>query len=491
MIKTFNNIINKYTTKNSILNRLAKALMWNVIGLLFSKGFTMVSSIVIARILGTTLYGEYGIIISTVSMFATLAGLGLGITSTKFVAEYRLDDKKKVERVLGLTNLFSIFSGTIMVILVYFFADTLAVSQLNNPNLANLLKIASILLLINTFNGVQRGSLSGFEKFSTLAKIDIFSGILSCVITLVGTIFWGLVGLVIANVVVNMVTVILCTISIRETLKQNNMKINYKHFYKECNVFIHISLPSMLSGLMVGPVTWIVNTLFIQIPNGYSQMGIFNAANQWRLILSMLPQVINLAILPILISNKNQSNKGLEKINLLLSWILICILALPLITIPELISYLYGKEYISYQYNITVILVILTTVFIAYKEGVARAMLSQSLMWRGFTDNLVWAITLICSIMIFRELGAIGMALSFLCAYIVSTLIFIPYNIYKKTIDRRNIFSKEIIIIWGIIIVQCLFTILNVTLWLRLIFLLLNLLSICICILFVAKQHKN
>lgn len=88
----------------STKKRLASNLIWNILGLIFNKGFATISSILVARFLGTTLFGEYGMINSTISMFATFAGLGLGITATKFIAEFKETNKAKVERVLGLTE---------------------------------------------------------------------------------------------------------------------------------------------------------------------------------------------------------------------------------------------------------------------------------------------------------------------------------------------------------------------------------------------------
>lgn len=488
--KTKSLLIKIRNTNNSDI-RLAKGITWSVLGLIFNKGFTMISSILIARFLGTKLYGEYGMINSTLTMFATFAGLGLGITATKFIAEYSKTDKAKVERVLGLSNIFAIFSGIIMMIIVFFTADWLSINQLNNPDMAYLLQIASVTLLFSTYNGIQRCALAGFEQFSAIAKMDAIVGFFSFIIMLVSTYLGGLKGLMIATVLISIITNLLFTLKIRPILKKMDIHVNYKEFYKEFDVFINISLPSMISNVLVGPVTWLANSLFVQVA-GYSQLGIFNAANQWKLFLSLLPQTFNSAILPILISTKNQESSRIEKINLTLSWITAIAIGLPLINLPDVISMLYGKQYASYSYSICIVVCILVSIIMAYKDGVARAMLSEGCMWRGVADNCVWGAALILSTIFLRRKGAIGLASSFAIAYVISAVIFIPYNIHKKTIERKYIFSKWICVGWIFVLLQVFVTILNVHLSIRLILCAINIMLMLIIIKkLIVKKMRN
>lgn len=476
----------------STSKRVVSSLFWNILGLIFNKGFAALSSILIARFLGTTLYGEYGMINSTINMFATFAGLGLGITATKFIAEFKTTNKAKVERVLGLTNIFALASGIIMSILVFVLAEWLSINQLNNPDLGYLLKISSVLLFINTYNGVQRGAISGFEKFSKLAKVDAIIGITTCISFIGSTYFFGLTGLIIANVFINVISVILCHIIFRSSLIEENLTVNYREFYKEFNEFINISLPSLISGIMVGPVMWYANTIFIQIPNGYAELGLFNAANQWRTLLQLLPSTFNMALLPILIATKNEDNENFQKLNMVLSWIVVVLIGLLMINIPDVISYFYGKDYISYEYNMCIVINVLTTMVLAYKEGMAREMLNKGHMWRSVADNCVWAITLVSFTFILRDIGALGFSLAYLLAYTATAVIFIPYNIYKNTIKRQHIFNKPIFIVWSIILIQTSITVLNFSIIVRFGLFAFNLIIyICLFIYLFKKFYGN
>ena len=51
---------------------------------------------------------------STVGMFGVFAGFGLGLTATKHVAEFRQSDPDRAGRIIGLSGLFAIGPGGLM-----------------------------------------------------------------------------------------------------------------------------------------------------------------------------------------------------------------------------------------------------------------------------------------------------------------------------------------------------------------------------------------
>ena len=75
-------------TGSRFLNDSFWALSGNVAG----KGLALVAGIVVARLLGRDLFGEYGLIKSTLIGISILSTFGLGYTATKFVAEIRTSE---------------------------------------------------------------------------------------------------------------------------------------------------------------------------------------------------------------------------------------------------------------------------------------------------------------------------------------------------------------------------------------------------------------
>ena len=96
---------------NSLRARFTTAAFWSIAGAVVSRGCVLLASIACARLLGKTGFGELGMIQSTVGVFGIFAGLGLGLTATKFVSEFRDSDPERVGQILGLSSVTAAVSG--------------------------------------------------------------------------------------------------------------------------------------------------------------------------------------------------------------------------------------------------------------------------------------------------------------------------------------------------------------------------------------------
>jgi O-antigen/teichoic acid export membrane protein len=449
--------------------KLVYGIFWNLISALASSGFPLIATIIAARILGTFGYGQLGMINSTVILFSTFAGLGLGITATKYIAQYHKSDPERTGRIMGLTNLFGIISGIIMFAILFAIAPWLSTNTLNAPNLTPILRIASLLLIFNTIVGIQSGSIAGFGAFKDLARIAFFQGIISASLTVTGVYFFGLIGAVTAMVINSIINLILYKITVNTLIKSFKIKINYLKSWKEKNIIWKLSFPTMLSSVMVGPIIWIANIIIINTPGGYGQLGIFTAADQWRSVLYFLPAVIGNVLLPMLAGNVNEKNEKLETINVFSSWVIVIIFALPIIAFPEIISFVYGSGYNSNIFIQVIALMMFVSCITSYRDGITRKLVVKNLMWWGFLDNIIWAIFLISTVILLKDLGALALSLGYIVAYVFNTLIFVPFYLWKDVVPKNLILSKEVLIIWVVITLQTVITLLNYSLIFRII----------------------
>ncbi|MCE7699588.1 MAG: hypothetical protein K8E24_012525, partial [Methanobacterium paludis] len=242
---------------------------------------------------------------------------------------------------------------------------------------------------------------------------------------------------------------------------------NLDRSWKEKDVIWKLSFPSMLSSIMVGPVVWIANIIIINTAGGYGQLGLFNAADQWRTALSFLPMVIGGVLLPMVSANVNKENKALETVNVLTSWVIVIIIALPLISFPEIIAFFYGQDYSSTVFLQSLAIMMFVSCILSYKEGIGRKLVAKNLMWWGFLSNLVWGVLFLGSIMIFKNLGSLGLSVSYLISYAVNTIIFVPFYLSRKVVPKNLIMSKEVGLVWTVLIIQTALSILNFSLWIR------------------------
>ena len=85
----------------TIRSRLAHGVLWSLVGAVASQAFSLVAQIIAAHILGKSDFGRLGIINNTAGMFGVLAGFGLGLAATKFIAQYRITDPERAGRFCG------------------------------------------------------------------------------------------------------------------------------------------------------------------------------------------------------------------------------------------------------------------------------------------------------------------------------------------------------------------------------------------------------
>ena len=157
--------------------RLARGAFWSLSGALIARGLGLLASVLVARVLGKEGYGELGIVQSTLGMFGTLAGFGLGMTATKFIAQYRTTDPARAGRIRALSSAFAWVSSSATAAVLFVLAPWLADRTLAAPQLTGLLQAGSLFLLLTAVNGAQMGALSGFESFKMVAKISLLSGL--------------------------------------------------------------------------------------------------------------------------------------------------------------------------------------------------------------------------------------------------------------------------------------------------------------------------
>src|SRR6516162_2133769 len=104
--------------EGTLRGRFVVGAFWSVAGAMISRGFLLAASVVCVWFLGKEGFGALRMIQSTAGMFGILAGLGLGITATKFISELRRLDPLRTGRILALSAAASFVSGSVITLVV-------------------------------------------------------------------------------------------------------------------------------------------------------------------------------------------------------------------------------------------------------------------------------------------------------------------------------------------------------------------------------------
>jgi O-antigen/teichoic acid export membrane protein len=226
-------------------------------------------------------------------------------------------------------------------------------------------------------------------------------------------------------------------LAIRSEARQARVPLRPPGWYGELAVVWRFSLPSLLSGVLATPVYWLCSTLLVNQPEGYAQMGIFNAANQWFIALLLLPTLLGQVALPLLSERLGQQDT-LKSARILAVCIkLSALAAVPLVLLGSLASpYImawYGRGFAASWP--TLIAVLLTGGLVAIQTPVGQIIAASGRMWLGGLMNLGWAVCFLLATWWLVRWGALGFATARLLAYIAHTIWTLAFASYllKKT----------------------------------------------------------
>ena len=435
MIGIFNKIIKAVQARiapflgSTTRVRIAKGAFWGAAGTVTTRIFTIVLSFGLARILGKEGFGEYGIINSTTSMISGFAGLGIGVTVTRYVANLKERDPQRAGKIIGLSSIITWLSAVAYSGTIIYLAPWLANSTLAAPQLAPMLQISSIAIGLGVVNSVQVSTLTGLESFKASSIINTITAVLQSVLVVIFAWYAGVKGAVIALSLCSAVTVTVYYIVSRRELNDWKIKVTFKKVWHEWRILVKYSLPAFLSTITVGPIIWASNAFLANEPNGYGQLGIYNAAIQWDTFVQFFPAVVSTAVLPIM---SDMYGRGDKKGSMNIMWKMMRITSLLVIPIALIVSLLspyimkaYGNSFISGHW--VIVIVVFTTVLYTISGQLGSFIFASGKMWLGFGLNTIWGITFLLLSYFMVKYGAEGLAGAKFLAYFLHFILVFYY----------------------------------------------------------------
>lgn len=404
----------------SLKRRYAVGFIWSLAGSVIARGLTVAAGYFVARFLAQAQFGEYGIIVSTAAMFQVLAGVGMGMTATKHVAQYRADDPVRAGRIIALAGTVSLVSGLILAVLVFVAANWLASTMLDAPHLAPLLRIASLILLFGTLEGAITGALAGFEAFRIMAGVSLASGLVSFPLIVIGVYMGGLFGAVMGLAAAFLVSALLNGIALLRICRQRGVRISFRKLSAEKAVFFRFSLPLVFAGMLGNPVFWACNVMLVQQAGGYREMALMNAANYWRALLLFVPSVVNRIVVPIVSSlSADNASKSILRILGYNVGVNLVVAAVPMAGIALLADTImggYGEEFVAGKWVLLVLA--FSAIPAALVNSIKEVFVALGRAWLYLGLVVLWSVTLLAASWFWVENGALGLACAHVLAYL-------------------------------------------------------------------------
>lgn len=380
-------------------NSLFRDSFWAVCGNGMGNGLLLIAGIVIARLLGKDMYGEYGVVKTTMLYISGFATLGTGVTSTKFIAQHIETQKQHVKSIIHGAIIISLSFSTFLAIMLILFSDNLA-SYLNAPGLKYSFQALAAIIVFKSLTTTQIGILAGFKNFSSIAKNSMLSGLLMFCICIPLTYYWGLSGSFTALFLSQAFNTIINFFSIKKQEKTLTNQTQ-KSYIKE---IIRFSLPVALQESSYTFCHWGA-IMFLAKCSSTGELGLYSAAAQWSAIILMVPTLLNNVILSYLSSTTNDSKEHQNtKIRMLQANVLSTFLPFIVVfLLADFIATFYGHSF--YELPSVLRILTLSTIFESMCSVYKAEFMARGAVWSMFTIRFVRDVLLIISVYLFLSMN--------------------------------------------------------------------------------------
>lgn len=413
---------------HGILTRLINGTVWLTIGTGIGQILKLVSFVFIAQVLTRDDVGRLGSIQNTIFTISNVAVLGLGVTTSKLVGEFRSNEKQRAGRVIRLANIISFWTSVSIASLLVMVASPFASIVWLAPQLDVDFQIGSLLLLASTVNSVQVGTLTGLNAFGAVSAVAICQGVLSLVFGYLGALFYGQRGVLVGLVVALAMCCAVAKYCVERECAVQRIPLRCGDWVQERGMVWNFAFPSLLASLLSAPSYWMAQAVLARQEGGFGELALFSVAFQWRVVLLFIPSVLARVLVPILSELESRKDVGGGFRTTLFSLLVlsvICSLAASVIIIwsPEILRS-YGPSYVGAQR--VFVLVIIGSVISAVNGMISANLSSINRIWTLTLANALLSLGgLLLSLWLIPRFLATGLALAFLigeCLYFAVVL---------------------------------------------------------------------
>jgi O-antigen/teichoic acid export membrane protein len=403
--------------------RFARATLWALAGAAASRSLNMAAWVVCARLLGRVQFGGLTMVQSTAGVFGVVAGLGVGLTATKYVAEHRDSDPARAGRVLSLSLLVAAVSGLLISIALWASAGFLATRTLAAPELRTPLALGAGLVLFGALNGFETGALAGFEAFSSIALVNLWAGLLSFAAITAGA-YWGGINGAVAGLAAGLcINFVLNHAALLRACRRAGVPWSLDNCFQELHVLYHFSMPALLASMLVTPAAWLCNAWLIRQPGGLGDLGLYGAADRWRLAILFIPASLVGPVLSMLVNLRGSGNltsyRKVFRSNLLLNILMVAVPTVAIVCFAPAFMRIFGSGY--HEGRGVLVVLAISAIPEALNMFLGQPLIDRSMWQRCAFDALMVATLLTGAWFLIPIWRGVGLAAAYAIAFTVTS----------------------------------------------------------------------
>ena len=380
-----------------------------------SKMIILLVNIASFRLLLPEDYGVISLLLAMTATIGAVSGMGASVAVNSVVAR---------EGFSSFTSLFVKYNYFFAFLFSIIMAGFIYIFYLDNINKIPSWQIFTFILLFSlssSLNSISEAILVGLQDFKRIFLNNFASFLIFLPISFYLIVEFKITGVLLSLLSYRSLLFLINFHSVNKTklLKIKSDDINEKvKIYKK---FKELSIPVILSGLLVAPVIGLAFKIISDQEDGLKQLAYFNIVYQVYLVAIFIPNALNGYFISRFSSKNENSKRDFLKIgkNNFFFALVVCFCLFIFQKIFFLIVDDDSIDLVNNYYIMlgTIVLFSLNAVFASYWPSVGKA-------WFGFYMNIIWAIVLLSVTFIFSKYQ-ISAALSwaFFTAYLILSVV--------------------------------------------------------------------
>ncbi len=375
-------------------------------------------ALLLARILGAELYGQFVLLKSTAQVLETALGIAFGIAISRHVTN--VTNINETNNIVISNILVSMMLSLIIVVLFYVFSEEIHNFVFENEENILLFKLSLIYIFFSNSLQISLGVLKGEQRFKAIFFIYFVLSIINLSVTILSTYIYSITGAMVSFVSFSVLQFSVFTYCCFKT-SHIATKLSLKKFNFNFSSIKKFSLPLLISGFSAPLALWVINVFISRAEDGFIELSYFNAAFQIFAIVIFMPLAISDALFPMLNSNLNNPDLFKKVVrNGLLSVLFISLfVSAPIFYFSEAIMSLYGSDYIMGARSLELLLV--ASVLSSLLSFLGKVLISYGRTSTNLFFNFMWAflVTITAYLLISEYNASVAVSLAFVFSYLI------------------------------------------------------------------------
>jgi O-antigen/teichoic acid export membrane protein len=417
-------------TAKLLRSRMARSTLWTSLAGICSRGSVVFALMCAARLLDIEDFGRLMVVQSTCVVFQSLFIFGFMFTASKLIADLRHRDPKRTAEAIAMLRILVLALGLAVAGLLVILAPQIAGIVFGRPELGQLLRIASVILIVMTWHEIQIAIINGFEAFDLQARVAVLAAPVGLTFFLSATWLGGLQGSVLGLMAIFAVSAVASTWSVSRLCRRQAIPILWWSRSGDWATVCRIALPAALSGAVALPAIWIANAFLVNSEDGLAQFGLFSLANQFFAAIMFLPNMVTVVLMPAfsrqLGAGQREDAGRLLRQSVLAIMSVVAVAGAVISLLSPWIMKLYGDEFAAGWLVLTLLMV--AAAVLAPLGSVQNFLAARGWMWTQVWINALSGLVLMGLAFFTASYGAIGLALAYLLCYMVKAGLLYRYR---------------------------------------------------------------